>query len=244
MNIFAYFMPALRSIVFLLGSILVLICVAITSLIFFFMPIKFRYAIISQWAKFNIWWLGVVVGLHYQIIGKENIPKQPCVILSNHQSTWETFVFQVVFPQQVWVLKQSLLYIPIFGWGLALTAPIVINRAKKIQALKSIITQGINRLNRGLWVVIFPEGTRQGSGIKHYQNGGAMMAQKAGVSILPVYHNAANYWKKGQFVKRAGVIKLVIGKLIIPQEQHIKTVKELSKQVENWAKEQEAKYGD
>ncbi len=228
-------MALFRSILYFIGSVFALVTIVSLGLVFFFLPLKHRYKITSQWAKFNIWWLKVTVGLDYEIIGKENIVNEPCVLISNHQSTWETFVFQKVFPQQVWVLKQQLLLIPIFGWGLALTAPIKINRSKKLNALKQVLTQGVDRLQRGLWVVIFPEGTRcKYAKLGKYQSGGVAIAKKAKVKILPVYHNAGKFWAKGQFVKKSGVIKLVIGKAIEPK----KSVTELNDEVYQWTKEQ------
>ena len=232
-------MGFIRAVLLTTGAILVLVIIALVILLCFFMPLKFRYSITVLWAKFVIWWLKITINLDYRIIGLEHMIKTPCVILSNHQSTWETIAFQLVFPQQVWVLKRELLYIPIFGWGLALIAPITINRAKKQQAIKTMIKQGANRLSRGLWVVVFPEGTRSGGQVRHYQAGGAMIAKSSGVPILPVYHNAGKYWKKGQFVKSSGTIELVIGKAIVTQD---KSAKDLSLEVENWAKLQEQTY--
>lgn len=228
-------MAFLRSSLFSVGMAIILLLVVFTILVFFYMPLKFRYAIASKWALYSIWWLKVTVGLDYRIQGVESIPKTASIILSNHQSTWEVMALQLVFPQQVWVLKKSLLFIPFFGLGVALVDPIVINRKNKIQALKAVIKQGINRLSRGLWVVIFPEGTRQNS-VGKYQNSGALVAIKAAVPIVPVYHNAGKFWQKGQFIKTPGTITMVIGK---PISTAGKSAKELSLKVENWAKAQE-----
>ncbi len=235
-------MLTLRSILFFLGLVITLLPITLAALLCFWASVEYRYKITSQWAKFNNWWLKITVNLGFEVIGEKNIPKQPCVVLSNHQSTWETLIFQIVLPQQVWVLKKQLLYIPIFGWGLALTSPIIIDRGHKLKALKSVISQGKHRLSRGLWVVVFAEGSREGSGVGHYETGGVMIAQKANVAILPIYHNAGRYWAKGQFVKTPGIIKLVIGKAIDIEAQQGKTAKQLSQQVENWAKEQHNKY--
>lgn len=228
-------MAFLRSSLFIVGATTILILVVLTVLAFFYMPLKFRYAITSKWALYNLWWLKVTVGLDYRVQGVENIPKTASVILCNHQSTWETMVLQVIFPQQVWVLKKSLLFIPFFGLGMALVDPIIINRENKIKSLKAVIKQGVNRLSRGLWVVIFPEGTRQNS-VGNYKSGGAMVAIKAGVPIVPVYHNAGKFWQKGQFIKTPGTITMVIGEPILTEGE---SAKELSLKAENWAKAQE-----
>jgi 1-acyl-sn-glycerol-3-phosphate acyltransferase len=91
-----------------------------------------RYKIISQWAIFNIWWLRITCNITTKVIGKENIPISACVIISNHQSTWESFAFQTIFTQQSWVLKRELLWIPVFGWGLALLKPINTSRYRDV----------------------------------------------------------------------------------------------------------------
>ncbi len=226
------------SLLFFIISSLVLIVIAFLELMVFFMPVKVRYMVASRWAIINIWLLKVIVGLDYKIIGLENIPKQPCVILSNHQSTWETFIFQLILGQQTWVLKKQLLYIPFFGWGIALIKPIIIDRSDKLSAIKKVIKQGKDRLSKGIWVIIFPEGTRKTS-IGNYQNGGAMIAKSANAMILPAYHNSGNFWRKGQFIKKKGTINLVIGK---PIATYDKNAKELTKEVENWAKEKEREF--
>ena len=225
----------IRSAIFFIGMVIVLPLVVAPLLMCAFCPIKVRYAIALRFAVFNIWWLKITVGICYEVIGRQHIPKTPCVILSNHQSTWETFMLQLVFPAQVWVIKKQLLYIPIFGWGMALLKPIVINRKEQLNALKKIIKQGKNRLKLGLWVVIFPEGMRQKK-VGHYQSGAAMIAKSAQVPIVPVYHNAGDFWKKKQFIKQPGVIKFIIG---LPLESAHKSAKDLSFEVEKWAKAQE-----
>ncbi len=225
----------IRSVIFFIGMVIVLPLVIAPLLICAFCPIKMRYTIASRFAVFNIWWLKITVGIYCEVIGGHHIPKTPCVILSNHQSTWETFMLQLVFPAQVWVIKKQLLYIPIFGWGIALLKPIVISRSRQLSALKKIIKQGKQRLKLGLWVVIFPEGTRQKK-VGHYQSGAAMIAKSAQVPILPIYHNAGDFWKKGQFMKQSGTIKFIIG---LPLESAHKSAKELSFEVEKWAKAQE-----
>ncbi|SMN10563.1 1-acyl-sn-glycerol-3-phosphate acyltransferase [uncultured Candidatus Thioglobus sp.] len=185
------------------------------ALLLFFIPVKARYAILSKWSAFCLWWLNVTLNIKFNVVGRENIPKQACVIISNHQSTWETLGFQKIFPRQTWVLKQELLWIPIFGWGLALLEPIIINRGEKLKALKKVIKQGVDRVSKGIFVIIFPEGTRQAYGkLGDYQKGGVAIAKKAKCDILPVFHNAGKLWAKGNFTKSSGTITVVIGKPI------------------------------
>ena len=175
-----------------------------------------RYRIISSWAKSMIWWLRVCCGLSYRIVGAEHLPKAPCIILSKHQSAWETLAFQKIFPPQVWVLKRELLRIPFFGWGLAMTSPIAIDRSAGREALKQLVAQGRDRLAMGFCVVVFPEGTRTAPGARgKYHIGGAWLATHAKAMALPVAHNAGEFWGKNGFLKKPGVITVSIGTPIV-----------------------------
>ena len=193
---------------------------------------KYRYAILSKWALFCLWWLKIRLNIKLKVIGKENIPNTPSVIVSNHQSTWETLALQTVFPHQTWVLKQELQWIPIFGWGLALLKPIIINRGEKLKAIKKVMKQGSARIKEGIFVVVFPEGTRQPyKQLGEYQNGGVAIAKKTNCDIVPVYHDAGKLWPKGSFVKQPGTITLVIGK---PIQSTGKSASVLTKEVRDW----------
>ena len=143
-----------------------------------------RSRITSGWAHIMLYLIRVICGVRYRVLGIENIPKIPSIVLSKHQSAWETLAFQQIFPPQVWVLKKELLRIPFFGWGLAMTSPIAINRSSVRAALKQIVQQGKDRLNQGFWIVIFPEGTRIVPGKKgKYAIGGAWLATHTGVPV-------------------------------------------------------------
>ena len=190
-----------------------------------------RNNLISGWACSMLWWLKVTCNIRYEITGLENISHSPTIILSKHQSAWETFAFQAIFPTQVYVLKRELLWIPIFGWGLAMSSPIAINRAAGREALKQLVEKGKDRLAKGLWVVIFPEGTRIAPKKRgKYHIGGAWLATHTQTPVLPVAHNAGDFWPKG-FIKTPGVIQMHIGKPI--QTTGLKT-DALNQQVENW----------
>lgn len=190
-----------------------------------------RNNLISGWARSMLWWLKVTCNIRYEITGLEHIPHSPTIILSKHQSAWETFAFQAIFPTQVYVLKRELLWIPIFGWGLAMSSPIAINRAAGREALKQLVEKGKDRLAKGLWVVIFPEGTRIAPKKRgKYHIGGAWLAVHTQTPVLPVAHNAGDFWPKG-FIKTPGVIQIHIGKPI--QTTGLKT-DALNQQVENW----------
>lgn len=201
-----------------------------------------RYRITSGWAHIMLYLIRVICGVRYRVLGMENIPKIPSIVLSKHQSAWETLAFQQIFPPQVWVLKKELLRIPFFGWGLAMTSPIAINRSSGRSALKQIVQQGKDRLNQGLWIVIFPEGTRIVPGKKgKYAIGGAWLATHTGVPVVPVAHNAGEFWGKNSFIKRPGTITVSIGTPIDPARMQ---VSELNARVESWIELEVARIGD
>ncbi len=201
-----------RSLVFFVLKAAFTVPFALFILVLFFLPPIPRYRAITLWARMVIWLARVIVGIRYEVQGLENLPKEPCVVLSKHQSAWETIAFQLIFPPLSFVLKKNLLYIPFFGWGLALFSPIAIDRAAGREAMKQIEMQGKERLKTGFWVLVFPEGTRVAPGEKgNYQVGGPWLASKAGVPVLPVAHNAGRCWPKNAFIKQPGIITVVIG---------------------------------
>lgn len=210
-------MVFLRSLIFLLLQILITPLFTLIALLSFpFHPIT-RYRLISGWALIMLWLLRVLCGIRMEVRGAENIPRQPCVVLCKHQSAWETIALQKVFPPQVWVLKRELLWIPFFGWGLAMTSPIAIRRGKVKEALRQLLTQGKKRLEQGFCVVIFPEGTRIPYGQRgKYKAGGAMLGAHCGAPVVPVAHNAGRLWGRKAFLKHSGVITMSIGAPIDP----------------------------
>ena len=233
-------MLLLRSLFYFVGSIISLILISFISLFLVFTSYHTRQKFISQWAIFCIWWLKITVNIKTKVIGQENILHSPCIIISNHQSTWETLAFQCIFPPHTWVLKRELLWLPVFGWSLALLNPIIINRGDKLNAIKKVIRQGSDRLKKGISIVIYPEGTRQPyKQLGAYQNGGSAIAKKTGHSIVPVYHNAGKLWAKGSFIKKPGEITVVIGKAI--SNSDLKP-SEVTERIRHWTLEQENKF--
>ena len=229
-----------RSLLYFVGSIISLILISFISLFLVFTSYHTRQKFISQWAIFCIWWLKITVKIKTKVIGRENILHSPCIIISNHQSTWETLAFQTIFPPHTWVLKRELLWLPVFGWSLALLNPIIINRGDKLNAIKKVIRQGSDRLKKGISIVIYPEGTRQPyKQLGAYQNGGSAIAKKTGHSIVPVYHNAGKLWAKGSFIKKPGEITVVIGKAI--SNSDLKP-SEVTERIRHWTLEQENKF--
>ncbi len=222
----------LRSLLFFIGQVITAPIFTLVALLA--MPLNpiLRNDLISGWARSMLWWLKVTCNIRHEITGLENITDSPTIVLSKHQSAWETLAFQAIFPTQVYVLKRELLWIPIFGWGLAMSSPIAIDRSAGREALKKLVANGQARLNRGFWVVIFPEGTRIAPG-EHskYHIGGAWLATHTKTQVLPVAHNAGEYWAKNTFIKKPGVIKMHIGKPI--QTAGLKA-DALNHQVEGW----------
>lgn len=222
----------LRSALFMLGIWLFTLVFAVIAILTYPLPPIRRYLIISGWARSMLWWLRFTCGIRYRVIGAENIPTTPSIILSKHQSAWETLAFQQIFPPQVWVMKRELLWLPFFGWGLAMTSPIAINRSSGREALKQMVAQGKDRLKKGFCVVIFPEGTRVAPGEKgKYHIGGAWLATHTQTAVVPVAHNAGEFWGKNSFVKKPGTISVSIGPPIVTAGLK---PDQLNQQVEAW----------
>lgn len=222
----------LRSALYMLLQFIITPPYALFTLACFWLSPHHRYRVTSTWTRGMLFLLRHICGLRYRIVGAENIPKTPSIILSKHQSAWETLAFQEIFPPQVWVLKKELLRIPFFGWGLAMTSPIAIDRSAKKKALEQIVEQGKDRLKQGFWIVVFPEGTRIPPGQRgKYRIGGAWLATHTNVPVIPVAHNAGEFWGKNSFVKHPGTITVSIGK---PIDSTGMEAGELNAQVEAW----------
>jgi 1-acyl-sn-glycerol-3-phosphate acyltransferase len=230
-------MTLLRSTLFALALVLVTPPYALVALATFPLPRMARYHVISGWSRLVVRLARALCGIRWSVQGREHLPARPAVILSKHQSAWETLAYQEIFPPQVLVLKKELLWIPFFGWGLALMSPIAIDRASGRAALRDIARRGKERLAQGFWVVIFPEGTRVPVGQRHpYRQGGAWLAAQCGVPVVPVAHNAGRLWPKNAFLKRPGVITVRIGPPIATAGRDAKQV---SADAETWIEAQQ-----
>lgn len=226
----------LRSCLFALFQILTTPVFALIALLTFpFEPLT-RYRIIAGWAWLNVGAARAICGIRYQVRGHENIPREPCIILSKHQSAWETLAYQVILPPHVWVLKRELLRVPFFGWGLAMLSPIAIDRGAGRRALRQSLEQGRERLKQGFFIVIFPEGTRVAPGARGtYHAGGAWLAVQTAVPIVPVAHNAGQFWPRNAFLKHPGLVTISIGAPIAPQGM---SAHELNSRVERWIEDE------
>ena len=186
----------------------------------------------SRWSAINLWSLKTLCKLDFRIEGRENIPTGPAIIMCKHQSAWETLALQLVFPPQIWIIKRELLWIPIYGWALATMHPISIDRSAGMHAIMLVASEGQKRLDAGLWVVVYPEGTRTAPGEKRkYQPGGSLLAEKSGYPVIPVAHNSGYFWPRNSLDKKPGTITMVIGPAIHPQG---KSAAEITREVEDW----------
>lgn len=198
-----------------------------------FLSYRGRFRFVTTINYFYVAWLRICCGVKLEIEGLENLPKdQAFVAISNHQSEWETIYFQTLIRPQCVVLKKELLSIPFFGWGLRLMKPIAIDRSQRRGALKQLLTQGKERLEDGIPVLIFPQGTRLPFGeLGKFNKGGAMLAASAGVPVVPIVHDAGLYWPGKSFEKYPGTVKLKIGK---PVSSEGKSVDEIHTESAGW----------
>jgi 1-acyl-sn-glycerol-3-phosphate acyltransferase len=175
-------------------------------------PYEKRFALTRGWAVVLLWVLKRTCRLDYRVEGRENLPSGCHVALVKHSSSWETFAQIVLLPPQAWVLKRELTWIPFIGWGVRLLRAIAIDRGSGHVAVNSVLEQGKRRLAEGLWVVIFPEGTRMPPGqTRKYGISGALLAVEAGCLVVPVAHDAGYYWPRRGFFKKPGTIRVRIG---------------------------------
>lgn len=210
-------MNFIRSLLFALVLVITTPPYALFGVLTFPFAPKVRYRIITSWVRVVLWFVWHLLGIRYRVLGRENIPSAPAVVLSKHQSAWETLALQQLFPYISFVLKRELLRVPFFGWGLAQLPMIAIDRAAGKDALAQVLEQGRQRLAEGFWVVVFPEGTRVPVGARRrFKLGGAWLAQHTGVPVIPIAHNAGEFWRRNAFLKKPGEITVSIGPPIDP----------------------------
>jgi len=234
-------MSALRSLAFLLFQTLVTPFYAAVMLLLFWIPRVPMYRIAASWCRVNLWGATWICGIRFRMIGAENIPSTPHIVLSKHSSTWETLALTQFFPPLAYVAKKELLSIPFFGWGFALASPITIDRSAGTDAMQQIASQGRERFSQGFWIVFYPEGTRIRAGQRgKYKTGGARLAIELDAPVLPIAHNAGYLWPKGLFGKRSGTLTVSIGKPIAASGKDPQT---LMAEVEDWIEAEVARLG-
>ena len=226
-------MALIRSVIFAIGQMTTLVIFSVLGQLTRPFSMKVRYGFMHYWAVINVHWLRWTCGVKYRVHGAENIDRTKSgLILARHESAWETLYFQVLFPRQAYVLKEELLKIPFFGWGMALLNPIAIDRNAGRKALKQILTEGTERLHSGDWVVLFPEGTRMSPNeLGKINIGGTMLAQKAEVPVYLVSHNAGSFWGKNSFIKMPGVIDVYVSPPLMPEEIKALTTEEMNQKI-------------
>ena len=205
----------LRSAVFWVWQIVVTLVLGGPVILLGLVSFRWGYAAAILWNKSNVWGLRAICGVSWKVEGAEYIPEKPCVIMSKHQSTWETYFLPTLFYPGVYVAKKSLLWIPIFGWALYVLKFIMIDRKTGRSAIAQMCEQAKDRLSKGRWVIVFPEGTRRPVGAEpNYRIGGAKIAGSVPANVLPVALNAGEFWPRMGFIKWPGEITVSIGPVI------------------------------
>ena len=208
-------MSLIRSVLFALVLAVITPLFALIALAVSPLPPHKRYALIGGWTSIAMWCIRYILGIRHRVIGAENLPDRPAVVLCKHQSAWETIALQRILPPISFVFKRELLRLPFFGWGLARMPNIAIDRAAGKDALAQVLEQGRALLNQGFWVVVFPEGTRVAPGAtRRYKPGGAWLASHTATPVVPIAHNAGEFWRRNAFVTQAGEIVVSIGPVI------------------------------
>ena len=198
----------------------------------FFMPLVIRIGIVHLWIGYSLGCLRLFCGLGYEVEGLENIPQHGFIVMSKHSSTWETIALQGFFRPMVWVVKRELTWIPFFGWALWSMDAIALNRGTGRKAINQLVRESKVSMDKGRILMLFPEGTRVPPGQhKPFKLGGAIVSRQTGYAVLPIAHNAGEYWPRHSWIKWPGKIRVVIGKPIVPQDR---SAEEIIKEVAEW----------
>ncbi len=226
-------MLALRSALYLLFLIVVVIPWAFVVMSGWLFPVHTRYFLCTCYTKMAIWGARVICGIEWKVEGWDNLPDGPAILLPKHQSSWETLWLPSVMPRDLtFVYKRELNWLPFFGWGLASAQMISIDRRKGLDAFEQLVEQGVDRLARGWWIVIFPEGTRTPPGsTRRYKTGGARLAARTGAMAVPIAVNSGELWPRKAFIKRPGTITVSIGPAI---DSRGRSAEEVGAAVESW----------
>jgi 1-acyl-sn-glycerol-3-phosphate acyltransferase len=226
-------MLALRSALFLLFQAITVVPYGILCLLMAPLPLHVRYRVTTGWPRIVLWAARVICGIRWQVKGWENLPNGPAVLLSKHQSTWETFFYISYMPKELcFVFKRELLWVPFFGWGIGLLKMIHIDRSQGRDAFESVVQQGQRKLDEGRWIIMFPEGTRIPRGRRgKYKSGGSRLAIRTAAPVIPMAVNSAACWPKRPWIKRPGLITVSIGPPIASDGL---SPEQLSTAVEHW----------
>jgi 1-acyl-sn-glycerol-3-phosphate acyltransferase len=195
-----------------------------------------RYGFAQKWLTLSIDAAHVLMGIRYQVQGQENLPvgeTSPAILLVKHQSTYETFLMPAIMPHPLaYVFKKELLYVPFFGWSIGSLDMIHIDRSQRAKAFAKVVEQGQALLDKGVWVIMFPEGTRISRGERGvYKTGGTRLAIATGAPVIPIAVTSAKCWPRKAFIKTPGVVDVSIGK---PIPSVGRDAEELMREVETW----------
>ena len=230
-------MNAIRSALHVLWLIITVIPWALFVVVFSYFASSTRiYWWCAGWLRLAVNSGTFILGIHNRVTGMENLPqgaKDPAVLLVKHQSTWETFVMPALMPHPLaYVFKKELLQVPFFGWAMARMDMIHIDRGQRSQAFAKVVTQGTRLMSEGVWVIMFPEGTRIPRGqVGQYKTGGTRLAIEAGVPVIPIAVTSAKCWPTKAFIKKPGVVDISIGKPIASVGRE---PEELMQEVQTW----------
>ncbi len=226
-------MQVIRSSLFHLLQFVTVVPYAFACLLVAPLPRRLRYRFTVGWPRLVIWSARVLTGVKWQVIGRENLPDGPAILLSKHQSTWETLFLAAWMPRELcYVFKRELLYLPFFGWGIALLDMIHIDRSRGAEAFEHVVRQGSRKLAEGRWIILFPEGTRTPAGSRgRYKTGGARLAVRTGAPVIPIAVTSGEYWPRRAWTLRPGTITVSIGPAISTAGASTEEVNDL---VEQW----------
>jgi 1-acyl-sn-glycerol-3-phosphate acyltransferase len=225
-------MTTLRSVLFLVGALVITVPFGFLVPLGRLFGTEPPFTLARLYTQVMLAWVQASLGIKHEVSGWEHVPKFPVIIMAKHQSAWETIFIDSAFPSQCWIVKKELRWLPFVGWGLIAIRAIAIDRTSGSSAREQIVEQGAERLKEGHWVTIFPEGTRVAPGkVGRYGVGGSLLATRTGTPILPIAHNAGEYWPRYAFRKRRGTVKVVIGPLIETKGRDVISV---NNDVRNW----------
>ena len=227
-------MPLIGSIIF--NAFFYLSLIPITTIIislYFFISTKRLQWLGAMWIKVVLNALKFLCGVSWKVEGIENIPNTPCIVVSNHQGQWESFLLQTLFIPSTSIIKKELLLIPLFGWALRCMKPITLNRLNRVSSLKKVIKKGVIKLKNGFSIILFPEGTRISpeKGIQPFARSCGLLSVKSGFPVLPICHNSGKYWKNKKFIKSPGEVVLRIGEPILGRDPKV-----ITNEAYNWVK--------
>ena len=230
-------MNLIRSIAHMLWMAVTVVPWAIAVLIFSMFGSSTQvYWLCAGWLRLAVTGGTVILGIQNRVTGMENLPSTElgsCVLLVKHQSTWETFSMVTLMPHPLaFVFKRELLYVPFFGWAMSRMDMIHIDRSQRAQAFNKVVAQGKRLMARGVWVIMFPEGTRIPRGQKGvYKSGGTRLAIETGAPVIPVAVTSAKCWPRKALIKKPGIVDISIGK---PIPSAGRQPEELMREVEAW----------